>query len=132
MCPSPSNVALPNKVSDDGVPNRIRGREGNPPIAGYPWAVPHAVKRCAKCGASYRRPEWVALRYVGMQLDLAGGPQLELRNCPCGTTLSVEVSTPREVWSPDAGGKLRPCVGCGVLRIGDAPGLCVACAAVRP
>ena len=56
-------------------------------------------KRCACCGAVYATLEdWRSLHYVGSQAvaDVA----LELRNCPCGSTLAIEVdletlSTPK-------------------------------------
>lgn len=49
------------------------------------------VKECA-CGLSYDRDEWQALRLVGVQH--AGALDLELRNCVCGSTISVEREVP--------------------------------------
>lgn len=53
------------------------------------------VKTC-RCGKSYDAHAWRALTYVGVQ---PGGPadehgpaypDVELRNCSCGSTLAVE------------------------------------------
>jgi hypothetical protein len=43
-------------------------------------------KQCS-CGCSYTRGQWEGLHYVGRQAD----PEetLELRNCPCGSTMAV-------------------------------------------
>lgn len=38
---------------------------------------------------------WQALHFVGIQ-DGAGGPDLELRNCRCGSTLAIELPAQRE------------------------------------
>ena len=46
------------------------------------------VKQC-RCGRSYTLAEWQQLRLVGMQEDGEGG-FLELRECTCRSTLSVE------------------------------------------
>lgn len=49
------------------------------------------VKRCA-CGERYTLAAWRRLDRVGlMQLD-ADGPALELRNCRCGSTISLAVA----------------------------------------
>lgn len=40
--------------------------------------------RCS-CGTCYTRSEWQRLPWVGLMGDGNGG-QLELRNCPCGST----------------------------------------------
>lgn len=44
-------------------------------------------KRCG-CGRTFDALAWAELPYVGRQDD--GEELLELRNCPCGTTLAVE------------------------------------------
>ena len=45
----------------------------------------HAYKVCG-CGAFFSKSEWRELHRVGMYENL------ELRNCPCGSTLTVETS----------------------------------------
>lgn len=45
-------------------------------------------KRCP-CGAQYTGSEWLALEYVGRMDDGEGG-YLALRNCACGSTISVD------------------------------------------
>jgi hypothetical protein len=49
-------------------------------------------KRCNCCGASYSRDDWASLPLIGIQRDEYGAPELELRNCACGSTLSIEVA----------------------------------------
>lgn len=46
-------------------------------------------KACG-CGRVHTPAQWATLDIVGMQPDYAGGA-LELRNCHCGSTLSVPV-----------------------------------------
>lgn len=48
-----------------------------------------ALKRCA-CGRSYDVARWLALPRVGHQPTVRG-LGLELRNCACGSTISVDV-----------------------------------------
>lgn len=45
------------------------------------------VKACA-CGLSFTEHEWLLLRFVGTMLDPES--RIELRNCPCGSTIGVE------------------------------------------
>jgi hypothetical protein len=48
-------------------------------------------KTCA-CGASYTREAWGRLEYVGLQHDAGEhGEPCEMRNCVCGSTISVEL-----------------------------------------
>lgn len=47
------------------------------------------IKRCRACGAHYRRVAWQKLSYLGVMDDGFGGHHLELRNCACGSTLSL-------------------------------------------
>jgi hypothetical protein len=49
------------------------------------------VSRCNCCGRAYDAEGWVTLFYVGEQSD-GLGEVLELRNCPCGSTLAIDVS----------------------------------------
>jgi hypothetical protein len=46
------------------------------------------VKRCG-CGRCFTRAQWRELQYVGAQVDDI--ETLELRNCPCGSTIAVVV-----------------------------------------
>ena len=52
------------------------------------------VVRCRCCEASYDAAAWASLDYVGEQDDYEGGA-LELRNCPCGSTLSKQTKKGR-------------------------------------
>jgi hypothetical protein len=46
---------------------------------------------CTCCGTEITRAEWLGLRLIGPQ-ESPGDPwELELRNCRCGTTLSLPV-----------------------------------------
>lgn len=49
------------------------------------------IKRCRACGAHYQRVAWQKLAYLGLMDDGFGGHRLELRNCACGSTLSLPV-----------------------------------------
>ena len=44
------------------------------------------IKTCA-CGRSFTRAEWLALPFIGVQRD---DIDLEMRNCPCGSSIVVE------------------------------------------
>ena len=46
------------------------------------------VKVCKCCGRAHDSDTWAALHFVGVQ---PGEPDLELRNCLCGSTLALEV-----------------------------------------
>lgn len=59
----------------------------SPPVIRY--APPPIVKSCACCGRTFTASSWLSLKYVGQQDDGEGG-WLNLRNCPCGSTLAVE------------------------------------------
>jgi hypothetical protein len=54
-------------------------------------------KRCTCCGAEYTRAEWEALELIGPQSQFTDAGEvdlsshLELRNCACRSTLSVEM-----------------------------------------
>lgn len=45
---------------------------------------------CGKCGAGYSNREFEDLQYIGVQ-RFSGGTNLELRNCPCGSTISKKL-----------------------------------------
>lgn len=47
------------------------------------------VKACG-CGRTYTAEEWAALELVGIMADDV--ETIELRNCPCGSTIAVEAS----------------------------------------
>ena len=53
------------------------------------------IKKACGCGARYTATAWQALPLQGIQ-PLEGEPSLEMRNCPCGSTLAVEVETVSE------------------------------------
>lgn len=44
------------------------------------------------CGRSYTRSQWYRLPFVGIQRDHHGHPALSCRNCPCGSTRTVDVA----------------------------------------
>lgn len=47
------------------------------------------IKQCG-CGRSFTEETWRALDYCGrMDLGEEDEPALELRNCPCGSTLAI-------------------------------------------
>jgi len=47
-------------------------------------------KRCTMCDAEYTKAGWRKLHLLGYQDLLEDEPPIELRNCPCGTTLAIE------------------------------------------
>lgn len=47
------------------------------------------MKTCS-CGRSHSLASWRDLPYVGIQ-RVDGEPDLELRNCACGSTLAIEL-----------------------------------------
>lgn len=51
-------------------------------------------KRCA-CGRAFTRADWEQLEFVGVQEtdDEDAHYRTEMRNCPCGSTIAVEVAT---------------------------------------
>lgn len=50
------------------------------------------MKTCRACRRTWTPESWRALKYVGIQrIDLEGEPDLELRNCTCGSTLAIEL-----------------------------------------
>ncbi len=50
------------------------------------------AKRC-RCGRTFTREQWLELPYLGVQCfrNADGESDLELRNCPCGSTLANEI-----------------------------------------
>lgn len=50
------------------------------------------VKTCA-CGRSFGSKGWNLLDYVGIHKDEPPHPDLELRNCICGSTIAVAMPT---------------------------------------
>lgn len=50
------------------------------------------MKECA-CGRSFTEDEWLLLPFVGKSGTDDGDPDpivIELRNCPCGSTIAIE------------------------------------------
>jgi len=79
--------------------------EGYPTQPGLVWRKPllpepgftERFKVCTCCGNEYDLGCWMTLEYVGAQRVAAGGPgepayTIEHRNCPCGTTLCIELA----------------------------------------
>jgi hypothetical protein len=55
-------------------------------------SVPVAIKKCG-CGRTYDKKAWDRLLFVGIQNDWANDQEyLELRNCFCGSTISLRKS----------------------------------------
>lgn len=50
------------------------------------------IKECA-CGRRYGESAWERLYYVGIHRDERPYPDLELRNCVCGSTIAVAMPT---------------------------------------
>ncbi len=48
------------------------------------------VGRVCACGLHHDTHSWKVLPYVG-KMDAGNGGLLEMRNCPCGSTLAVEL-----------------------------------------
>jgi hypothetical protein len=48
-------------------------------------------KPCSKCERVYDLGRWRALACIGIQVDENDQPWRVLRNCPCGSTLSVPI-----------------------------------------
>ncbi len=71
-----------------------------------PPAPPSWPKRCS-CGRTFTRQEWEGLPLLGLQPP-GESPQgqghlwygQELRNCPCGSTLAVEVEPYKPTHGP--------------------------------
>lgn len=47
------------------------------------------IKQCPCCGSAFTHAEWKALEFVGIQSFDGDPEELELRNCPCGSTIAV-------------------------------------------
>jgi hypothetical protein len=56
----------------------------------HPATLSVTPKRCG-CGLTHDAAAWSCLPYVGVQRDEFEA--LELRNCPCGSTLAIEVAS---------------------------------------
>lgn len=56
--------------------------------------TPPIVVRCPLCGTSYTRQEFVRLEWCGWMPEEG----LELRHCPCGNTISVNLRGPKNDW----------------------------------
>lgn len=63
------------------------------PIIARPEPSP-LVAECQRCGQLFELEQWLRLHLCGEQHihDKQGAVCLELRNCPCGDTLSVEIA----------------------------------------
>lgn len=70
-------------------------------------------KRC-RCGRTFTKAQWEELPYVGVQPTYdERGSMLELRNCPCGSTIAVEMPSKRWRENPVTanGGAALVCMG---------------------
>ena len=52
--------------------------------------------RICSCGRVYDLADWHKLSFVGIQEGVYDMPDLELRNCQCGNTMSIPVELPKE------------------------------------
>lgn len=54
------------------------------------------MKTCHCCDSTYDADGWAALPCIGYQFteDETGRYCMELRNCPCGSTIGIEVKLP--------------------------------------
>ena len=79
-------------------------------------------KSCA-CGRSHTKSEWPRLALVGVQRDFDERPRLELRNCPCSSTIAVELPESCEEFTHDG----VPYVALGTVPVpGDVEGVMLA------
>lgn len=53
------------------------------------------VKTCA-CGRGFTASEWAELARVGVHREGEGHPDLEMRSCPCGSTITLPVESAAE------------------------------------
>lgn len=60
------------------------------PIKTQSAATGSFPKVCSKCAYAHSAAEWYALPYVGTQM-LDDTATLELRNCACGSTISIRI-----------------------------------------
>jgi hypothetical protein len=49
-------------------------------------------KKCNKCGKVHNELSWKNLKHIGNQEGFDDIPSMELRNCPCGSTLAIPVN----------------------------------------
>ncbi len=68
---------------------------GRVEFAGFVWdrsdLEDPTVKMCACCAASYDRDAWSLMPLLRRHRMDDDEPTLEYRNCPCGSTLAVDV-----------------------------------------
>jgi len=50
------------------------------------------VKRCG-CGRRYTLEQWNQLPFLGMQKDSEDVPRYQARNCPCTSTICLDVNS---------------------------------------
>lgn len=72
------------------------GRRSSPPAAPVASVFSTWRKVCGCCGRAHRFEQWLRLPEVGRQPDVDPDTfevfgVLELRNCPCGSTLAVDL-----------------------------------------
>lgn len=60
-----------------------------------PFSQDHLVVKMCACWRTYTREQWQALKYVGQVPAFEDLPTLELRNCLCGSTISLALAGPR-------------------------------------
>jgi two-component system cell cycle response regulator DivK len=70
-----------------------------PPVAPLPRDV---VKRCS-CGAEFTRSQWSALPRCGQMHLARRDTVVELRNCPCGSSMALQLQGPDETADEGAG-----------------------------
>ena len=75
--PTHGSQNTPSGVGSEG------GKGGGAPVA---VAGGMTIKTCG-CGREYNQTAWLALVFVGLQADEV--ETLEIRNCPCGSSIAV-------------------------------------------
>lgn len=83
------------EMAIDGAPEIGRVRETTRSEAAGGMALPAVSIRCS-CGSAYAPRDWWRLRFVGVQDSCVLGDgllaELELRDCPCRSTIGAWVS----------------------------------------
>ena len=63
-----------------------------PPVGGPEVGPASNLGTTCSCGIAYTAEQWADLELCGHIRMHGDGPDLELRNCPCGSTRSIELT----------------------------------------
>ena len=72
------------------APAEVTRFENRPAETSRRRRKPGVVATCS-CGTAYTGRTWAKLRWVGKQPQGPDDPPIELRNCPCGSSIGAEV-----------------------------------------